>query len=54
MTGRPTDVRLIVRPAAKADMIEIGDYIAADNPARAVSFVAEIEAARYGGLLPSL
>ena len=37
-------MRLIVLPAARADLIEIGDYIAADNPARAISFVAEIEA----------
>ena len=29
-------------------MIEIGDYIAADNPARAISFVAEIEAVILG------
>lgn len=36
--------RLVVLPAAKADLIEIGDYIAADNPPRALSFVAEIEA----------
>lgn len=37
-------VRLIVLPAARADLIEIGDFIAQDNPARALSFVAEIEA----------
>ena len=37
-------MRLTVRPAARADLIEIGDYIAADSPVRAVSFVAEIEA----------
>jgi toxin ParE1/3/4 len=30
-------------PAARADLIEIGDFIALDNPARALSFVAEIE-----------
>lgn len=41
-------MRLTVLPAAKADMIEIGDYIAADNPARARSFVAEIEAVIFG------
>lgn len=35
--------RLVVLPAAKADLIEIGDFIAADNPPRALSFVAEIE-----------
>jgi toxin ParE1/3/4 len=31
-------------PAARADLIEIGDFIALDNPARALSFIAEIEA----------
>lgn len=36
--------RLIILPAAMADLIEIGDFIAQDNPARALSFVAEIEA----------
>ena len=36
--------RLIVLPAARADLIEIGDFIAADNPPRALTFVAEIEA----------
>lgn len=29
-------------PEAERDLEEIGDYIAADNPARAVSFVPEI------------
>lgn len=33
-----------ILPAARADLIEIGDFIAVDNPDRAVSFVAEIEA----------
>ena len=37
-------LRLVVLPAAKTDLIEIGDFIAADNPPRALSFVAEIEA----------
>ena len=36
--------RLVVLPAARADLIEIGDFIALDNPERAASFVAEIEA----------
>lgn len=36
--------RLIILPAARADLIEIGDFIAQDNPARAISFLAEIEA----------
>lgn len=35
--------RLIVLPAARADLIEIGDFIAQDSPARAASFVTEIE-----------
>lgn len=36
--------RLVILPATKADLIEIGDFIATDNPVRALSFVAEIEA----------
>jgi len=36
--------RLVVLPAARADLIEIGDFIAQDNPGRALSFLAEIEA----------
>lgn len=36
--------RLSILPAARADLIEVGDFIAIDNPDRAVSFVAEIEA----------
>jgi toxin ParE1/3/4 len=36
--------RLVILPGARRDLIEIGDYIALDNPRRAVSFVAEIEA----------
>ena len=31
-------------PAARADLIEIADFIALDSPERAVSFIAEIEA----------
>jgi toxin ParE1/3/4 len=31
-------------PAARNDLIEIADFIALDNPARALSFIAEIEA----------
>ena len=34
---------LIILPAARADLIEIGDFIAQDDPRRALSFVAEIE-----------
>ena len=32
-------------PKAAADLQDIGDYIARDNPARAVTFVDELEAA---------
>lgn len=35
--------RLIILPAARADIIEIADYIALDNPSRAQSFVMELE-----------
>lgn len=41
--------RPVILPAARADLVEIGDFIAADNPIRALSFVAEIEA-RIGKL----
>ncbi len=36
--------RLVILPAARADLIEIADFIAQDEPRRALSFVAEIEA----------
>ena len=36
--------RLVILPAARADLIEIGEFIAPDNPGRALSFLAEIEA----------
>lgn len=36
--------KLVILPAARADLIEIGDFIALDNRPRAASFVAEIEA----------
>ncbi|MEM7488127.1 MAG: type II toxin-antitoxin system RelE/ParE family toxin [Pseudomonadota bacterium] len=35
--------RLVVLPAARADLIEIGDFIATDNPPRALRFMTEIE-----------
>ena len=35
--------RLVILPAARADLIEIGDFIAIDNPERAISFITEIE-----------
>ncbi|WCT74277.1 type II toxin-antitoxin system RelE/ParE family toxin [Sphingomonas naphthae] len=36
--------KLVLLPAARRDLIEIGDYIAVDNPPRAASFISEIEA----------
>lgn len=35
-------MRIVFTVQAEEDLEEIGDYIAADNPARAVSFVGEI------------
>jgi plasmid stabilization system protein ParE len=35
-------MRVIISTAAKADLEAIGDYIQADNPARAESFVREL------------
>lgn len=35
-------IRLAYTPAARDDLREIGDYIAQDNPARALSFVREL------------
>ncbi|UOA16606.1 type II toxin-antitoxin system RelE/ParE family toxin [Sulfitobacter dubius] len=37
-------VKLVILPAARVDLIDIGDFIALDNRPRAASFVAEIEA----------
>jgi toxin ParE1/3/4 len=34
--------RLIISPLAERDIEDIGDYIAEDNPDRAVSFIVEI------------
>ena len=39
-----TPRRLLLSPRAAADLEEIADYIARDNPGRAVSFLAELEA----------
>jgi toxin ParE1/3/4 len=36
--------RLLLSPRTAADLEEIADYIARDNPVRAASFVAELEA----------
>jgi toxin ParE1/3/4 len=38
-----TSRRLILSPASRRDLLLIGDYIAQDNPARARTFVGEIE-----------
>ncbi|MDB5685693.1 MAG: plasmid stabilization system protein [Rhizorhabdus sp.] len=35
--------KLVVLPAALQDLIEIGDFIALDDPQRARSFIADIE-----------
>src|SRR6266481_2833266 len=37
-------MRLIFAPLATADLEEIGDYIALDNPHRALSFIRELGA----------
>lgn len=37
-------MRLILSPRAELDLEEIGDYIARDNPKRALSFIGELEA----------
>jgi toxin ParE1/3/4 len=39
-----TPRRLLLSPRAAADLEEIADYIARDNPVRAARFVAELEA----------
>lgn len=35
-------MRCEISPLAEADLLEIGDYIAQDNPARAESFIDEL------------
>jgi plasmid stabilization system protein ParE len=35
-------MKVVLSPAAESDLEEIGDYIARDNPHRAVSFIREI------------
>lgn len=37
-------MRLTLTPLAEQDMEAIGDYIAADNPTRALSFIREMQA----------
>lgn len=39
-----TPRRLLLSPRAAIDLEEIAEYIARDNPVRAASFVAELEA----------
>jgi len=41
-------MRLVFADEAEQDLEQIGDYIAEDNPIRAVSFVKELRAACYG------
>jgi toxin ParE1/3/4 len=36
-------LKLVFSPAAEADLLDIAIFIAQDNPARAVSFVDELE-----------
>jgi len=38
-------VKLVLSNEAQRDLVEIGDYIARDNRARALSFVTELRAA---------
>jgi toxin ParE1/3/4 len=35
--------KLVISPRAAFDLEEIGDYIARNNPSRAVSFIRELE-----------
>jgi plasmid stabilization system protein ParE len=35
-------MKVVLSPAAESDLEEIGDYIAGDNPHRAISFIREI------------
>ena len=39
----PPTRRLLLSPRAAADLEEIADYIARDNPTRAASFINELE-----------
>jgi plasmid stabilization system protein ParE len=41
-------MKIVFSPAARQDLLEIGDYIARDNPTRALSFVDELEEACKG------
>lgn len=39
-----TTRRLVLSPRAAADLKEVADYIARDNPVRVATFIAELEA----------
>ncbi len=39
---------VVLTAAAVADLEEIGDRIAADNPSRAMTFIAELPVPAYG------
>jgi addiction module RelE/StbE family toxin len=41
-------MKVVFASEAKADLLEIGDYIARDNPARARSFLSELKSAAKG------
>jgi toxin ParE1/3/4 len=44
--------RLFFSPRAEADLEDIGDYIARDNPARAISFLEELRShCDYAGIV---
>lgn len=38
-----SEPRLLLSPLAEADMVEIGDFISDDNPARAQSLIRELQ-----------
>jgi toxin ParE1/3/4 len=37
-----TEPRLLLSPRAEADLVDIGEYIGADNPVRARTFILEL------------
>lgn len=41
-------VKVIIQPSAERNLEEIGDYIANDNPLRAVSFIEELRSVCKG------
>ena len=42
--------KVVISPTAQRDLLDIIDFIAADNPARALSFVGELEQRARGQL----